>query len=555
MSALTVTIINQEKGELNPEFSVLSVDVCKELNRIPTAELVLVDGDVAKQHYVLADTGFFNPGQKITVKARYEGQTEKEQTLFSGVVSKQGLTFQGAGFKGNKSRLSVVLKDVAMSMAQNRLNRIHRDLSDADIIGFLSQEHGIQQAEITETTPVHPEMFQYYCSDWDFLMTRAQLQGLWVILDDGVLSARKIEAPAQPAHRLEYGLDSILGFSMAMDAGAQRPSITNQSWDIRNQSLSEPTDANELSLPQGETTAEAFSEQLNTLPATQINGVHLEQEELQAWADSTLIRNRMSLRRGTVSIPGRGDIKPFDWIELAGISREFNGQVLVSAVRHRLSVTQGWITDIQFGLSSESFAAKKDITDLPAAGLVPPVQGLCIGVIADVEQDPLESFRVKVVLANMSENSEPVWARLASGDAGNGRGFFFRPEVGDEVVVGFFNDDPRQAVVLGSLYSSAQPPFEEWSSIDEDNELKGIATKTGTKIEFSDQDDTGKLTIQTANNNRVVLDDESESIEISDQHNNVIVLGREGIEIKSAGDLKLSADGNVEISGSQVDVN
>ena len=44
----------------------------------------------------------------------------------------------------------------------------------------------------------------------------------------------------------------------------------------------------------------------------------------------------------------------------------------------------------------------------------------------------------------------------ASLDAGDDRGFFFRPEIGDEVVVGFLDDDPRRAVILGMLHSSAK---------------------------------------------------------------------------------------------------
>ena len=46
---------------------------------------------------------------------------------------------------------------------------------------------------------------------------------------------------------------------------------------------------------------------------------------------------------------------------------------------------------------------------------------------------------------------------LATLDAGKERGTFFRPEIGDEVVVGFLNDDPRHPVILGMCHSSAKP--------------------------------------------------------------------------------------------------
>ena len=37
------------------------------------------------------------------------------------------------------------------------------------------------------------------------------------------------------------------------------------------------------------------------------------------------------------------------------------------------------------------------------------------------------------------------------GDAGENRGSFWRPEIGDEVVLGFLNSDPRDAIILGML--------------------------------------------------------------------------------------------------------
>ena len=47
-----------------------------------------------------------------------------------------------------------------------------------------------------------------------------------------------------------------------------------------------------------------------------------------------------------------------------------------------------------------------------------------------------------------------VWARMAHVYATEDCGFVFYPEVGDEVVLGFFDDDPTYPVILGSLYSS-----------------------------------------------------------------------------------------------------
>jgi Rhs element Vgr protein len=218
-----------------------------------------------------------------------------------------------------------------------------------------------------------------------------------------------------------------------------------------------------------------------------------------------------------------------DIIEIAGVGKRFNGKALVSGIRHRID-QHGWETDVQFGLSAERFAERQGIVDTPAAGLLPSVNGLQIGRVSDFEEDPNKEFRVKVILPgiDIDKDKGAVWARLATPDAGKDRGYFFRPEKGDEVVVGFFNDDPRQAVILGAMYSSKNTPPEAVSQLEEKNPKKGIFTKNGATI---------------------LLDDENEAIQITDKHENSITMNKDGIEIKSAKDLKIAAKGKIEIKG------
>ena len=65
--------------------------------------------------------------------------------------------------------------------------------------------------------------------------------------------------------------------------------------------------------------------------------------------------------------------------------------------------------------------------------------------------------RVQVRVPVINSQDDGLWARVATLDAGENRGSFFRPEIGDEVVLGFLNDDPRDPIILGMLNSSAKP--------------------------------------------------------------------------------------------------
>ena len=256
--------------------------------------------------------------------------------------------------------------------------------------------------------------------------------------------------------------------------------------------------------------------------------------------------------RGRISVPGFGDIRCLDVMAVAGIGERFNGKTLVTGIRHRVD-QNGWQTDVQFGLSPKRFTAQRDIVDVPAAGLLPGVNGLQIGIVDQFEEDPDKEFRVKVILPGIDEKKGAVWARLATPDAGKERGYFFRPETGDEVVVGFFNDDPRQAVILGAMYGSKNTPPKDVAKLSKDNITKGIVSKTGVTLGFMD-DKKPSVFIKTPGKNQIIFDDDNQKIQIADQHGNSITMSKDGIEIKSAKDLKIEAANNVEIKGSKVNV-
>ena len=158
---------------------------------------------------------------------------------------------------------------------------------------------------------------------------------------------------------------------------------------------------------------------------------------------------------------------------------------------------------------------------LPAS--CPRSQGLQVGVVDKFEQDPDKEYRVRVLLPTADDKPFAVWARLASPDAGNGRGYFFRPEPGDEVVVGFFNNDPRQPIILGALFGSKNAPPKDVSQLTDKNVHKAIVTKKGTTIGFVDKDKPS-VYIQTPGKNKITIDDQDESVKIEDQHGNSITL-------------------------------
>ena len=120
------------------------------------------------------------------------------------------------------------------------------------------------------------------------------------------------------------------------------------------------------------------------------------------------------------------------------------------------------------------------------------------------------------------------------------------PELDDEVIVGFINEDPHYPVILGSLYSKKRTPK---LSPEATNAEKAIITKNQLKIHFQDEEKI--LTITTPAENTFVLDDASQKITISDQNSNSIEMSSSGIAITSEKDINITAKGKIVIDATQ----
>ena len=242
------------------------------------------------------------------------------------------------------------------------------------------------------------------------------------------------------------------------------------------------------------------------------------------------------------------DIKPGMTVALRGLGARFNGKAYVTAIRHEIS-SGTWFTHAQFGLNPTFFHEKPDISAPPAGGLLPAVSGLQIGIVTQLKEDPDGEDRILVKMPLISNADKGIWARVATLDAGKERGTFFRPEIGDEVILGFVNDDPRDAVVLGMLHSSknAAPV-----KAKDENHIKGLVTRSKMKVMFDDEKKI--ITIETPAGNKVVISEDDKSITTKDQNGNESKMSDEGISVKSPKDIKIEATGDVSIKGKNVKV-
>jgi uncharacterized protein involved in type VI secretion and phage assembly len=194
----------------------------------------------------------------------------------------------------------------------------------------------------------------------------------------------------------------------------------------------------------------------------------------------------------------------------------------------------------------EQFAAATERTRL---------YGAYPATVTDIK-DPDSQGRVKVKLPWMPDNDGggyDVWARLATLMAGNNRGTWFIPDVGDEVLVVFEGGDARRPYVVGGLWNGSDAPPEQMDGAG-NNYKKSITSRRDIRITLDDTEGSETLTLKTPGGQTIEMKDGGITIEIKDSSGNSVKLEPSGITVTASAQVKVQC-ATMEVSAGMVTVN
>jgi Rhs element Vgr protein len=523
--------------ELPRTLALTGVEIVRQVNRIPYARLLVTDGDPARGDFAHSSGDTFVPGHELSLSGGYQGHTT---VLFTGVVLAQRLIVGS-----NRSQLEITCRDPAFRMTLSRRLRYFESVTDSDVAETLLAEYGLG-ADITATEATHPQLLQYQASDWDFMLNRLEANGQVVIVQDGTVGSVVPSLEGEPEVTLRYGA-TLLELDAQWDARSQGETILATAWDAATQDLQ----VAEAVAPPWESNGNLGVRELIAATDRQQDdlwhGGSLAPETLQAWADGALRRSRLAAWRGRARCQGLPGVPLGGLLAIAAVSDRINGPLYVSGVRHEFSLGN-WLTDLEFGLPRQPQTESMATSAPPAAGLSPAVSGLQVGVVTQLADDPAGEHRIRVKIPIAGLDQTGLWARVATLDAGADRGTFFRPEVDDEVVLGFFHSDPAQPVVLGMLHSSAKaPPLDA----TDDNHQKTYVSRSGITLLFDD--DQTLVSLTTPKGNQLTLSDADGGLVLADQNGNQLTMNSNGIELSSVKALRLVASTDLQGEGTNTE--
>lgn len=518
--------------ELSGDVELMSLEVTRELNKIPTAKVVLIDGSSAKEEFTISESNDYVPGADIKITAGYQ---QDNKTIFEGVIVGHNPKVKSS----SSSELVIDCIDKAGTLTQKKKNNYFEDMTDSDIINKILGEYSGIDKDIESTSVTHKKVIQYNSSDWDFIVTRAEVNGLTVSVVDGKVIIKKPQLK-NPKISLKHGSD-IRKINLKVDSKKQYSAVEVSSWDPTAQKIVKvSSQESKIDYKFGTISGKEMAEVLPDNTFEMHSTSPMDKDYMKLWANSKLIKSRLSGVRGNITFQGSSDAAPNSVVNVNGMGKTMNGDAFVSKVVH--SVRNGeWTTEVGIGVDAEGFAeSKPDIQSGSTGGLVPGIQGLYIGKVKKIHDDPDGDMRIQVDIPVIAESGDGVWARISSPYATKDAGIFFMPEVDDEVILGFLNADPRYPIILGMVHSKKLPAAYQ---PDQKNTIKAIVTNSKMKIEF--EEEKKEITIETPGGNKIVISDDDKSIKITDQTKNKIELTTKGILLDSPKDIEIKAKGKI----------
>lgn len=180
------------------------------------------------------------------------------------------------------------------------------------------------------------------------------------------------------------------------------------------------------------------------------------------------------------------------------------------------------------------------------------VPGFVQGTVVENNNDDYPGM-VKVSFTVWEDKKNMIeWVRLLSPYTGKDYGTYLVPEIDETVLVGFIGGSIKRPFLLGSLYPGDSKLVKE--QYDKKNINKRIQTKGGISIALSDEENKQSVTVTTKKEIKLVLEDEKETVLISDKDgknkifldmkNGAVSIEAEKTMTLKAGDAKLVLDGN-----------
>jgi phage protein D len=448
--------------------------------------------------------------------------------------------------------------DAAHRLFRGRHSVSYTQATASDAATQVAQRAGLSTGNVKSSKTVYDHLGQCGQTDWEFIEGVAKRIGYEVAVRDNKLDFGP-RNPAQSAPEgnngpsganplvLRLGSD-ILRFRSVLTAAEQVGKVEVRGWDIAQKKKIVSTKSAETKSIELPTVTPADMAQPFGNPKYVASDVaYRTQSEADTAVEALVEEIGSSFAEIDGVARGNPKLRPDVAISIENAGKPFDGKYTITTARHRYDATTGYTT--AFAVTGRQERSLYGLTS--GGGRQSTAGGVVIAQVSDAT-DPKKQGRVKLTFPWLSDDYVSDWARTLQPGAGKNRGAMVVPEVGDEVLVVFEQQDLQRPYVLGGLFNGIDTPSTK--SIDLIDSGSGavnrrsMISRNGHRIDLLDENGkTEGISTQTGDEKlQIVLDAVKTKITVHSD-GTVLVEGKSGIVIDAQ-------SSKLELKGAQISI-
>ena len=496
------------------------------------------------------DSDLLDIGKPVEIKIKQaEEKGGQEGTLIKGEITALEPDFSAKG----ETTLLVRGYDKSHRLHRGKQTRTFLKQTDDNIVQTIAGEAELTP-QIDATSVTYDYVLQNNQTNMEFLLARAGRIGYQVYVTDGKLYFKKGQAGQESGATLALG-SGLRSFRPCWTATHQADKITVKGWDAKGKKAISSTATPSSSLNQGgmtktggDTAKAAFGASAEAVIADRPVFTIDEAKELATGLSDDIGREFIEAE-GTC----RGDprVKAGWKITVKGVGTRFSGKYFVTSATHVYG-ENGYRTTFNITGRQPNTVSHLLHSGNGRGQSLGLVQGVVTGLVSNLN-DPDNLGRVKVKYAWLGE-IDSDWMRIATPMAGAERGFYYLPEINDEVLVVFEHGDVHHPYIVGALWSNTdKPPKPNSQVVGRSGKVNEriIKSRSGHLVILDDTDGAEQIIIRDkTEKNEIVIDSSQNSMTIKVE-GDFTVEAKGKITLKSTQDMSLEsqANGNIKTTG------
>lgn len=503
-------------------------------------------------------------GKSIKIEIKAVSMATQAPLLFNGTITEAQLV-RTAGASGGiiiNGYSPTILMEGAPTM------RSYTDKSLADIANEVIKEYPSDKIKATvdlQKDSALPYTVQYAESDFGFLCRMAQKKGEWLYYNGETL---RFGTPQSSEFTLEYGR-SLHSFNIEMRAKSLGFEYVGYDASNAETQSASSFDVNYQAQGYSKSMFEASKKMYPEISSL------LYSNALEEGNSKTHLTNRVTTQlqsRAADLVTAKGDsdetgLRIGDVVNIKEPSFSLTGNLLDGLKEQNFG--SYILTDI-IHICDESGNYHNTFDAVPSTVAAPPYGNVHSIPLAESQpatvisnNDPAGLGRIQVAFAwQKTSGGNTPWVRMVNPHTGSGKGFYFIPETGEEVLVGFEGGNAEKPFIIGAMYNGQAAS----GYADAGNTIKAIHTRSGHIIKFTEDE---SILITDKSGNEIMLDTIGKNINITapetvtinarniilNAGENITSTAGKNIAATASGDILHSASGNInEMSDSRTEI-